>query len=121
MTSPVIGWLSGGPWRHGVAVILIAGWPGRSRMVAEPAARPWALPRSRLAPETVVSTCFARGRNARGPAPTVDSARRDWSGERRQDEVPVDDANERPGRCWLDPARSGPRPYAANEDVHPER
>ena len=40
MTSPATGWLSGGPWRHGVAVTSIGGRPAASSLVVSQAFRP---------------------------------------------------------------------------------
>src|SRR6201999_2424339 len=42
ITSPTIGWLSGGPWRHGVAVTSIGGLASASRTRVPPPARPTA-------------------------------------------------------------------------------
>ena len=69
MTSPTSGWLSGGPWRHGVAVISIVGRPGASSRVV----CPWlgaraSCRRVAFAPEAVVMTTPAAGSSARPAA-----------------------------------------------------
>jgi hypothetical protein len=57
----VIGRLSGGPCRHGVAVISIDGLPGASRTWVAQGSRPTALPPSEAAPTVVVTTVPADG------------------------------------------------------------
>ena len=77
MTSPVISRLAGGPCRHGVAMTSIVGRPGASRRVVGPRRHPIALPPSRFAPDSVVSTTPADGSSAR-PASSRLSAWWSW-------------------------------------------
>src|SRR5215207_3518825 len=60
-----MGRLSGGPWRQGVAVTSMIGFPGASSRVVAHGWRPRALPPSRLAPAAVVRTTPAAGSRAR--------------------------------------------------------
>ena len=64
MTSPTIGRLSGGPWRHGVAVISIVGRPTPSTAWS-PSVEPLGVPPRRAAPDEFVTTTPAEGRSAR--------------------------------------------------------
>ena len=50
ITSPVIGRLNGGPWRHGVTVMSMTGRPGASSRVSVHGSRPTVMPSSRVAP-----------------------------------------------------------------------
>ena len=64
-TSPAIGRLTGGPWRHGVAVTSIGVAPAHRAASSAQGSSPRALPPSRFAPETVVTTTPADGSSAR--------------------------------------------------------
>jgi hypothetical protein len=65
MTSPMSGWLSGGPWRHGVAVISIVGRPGASSRVVCHGSSPRVVPPRRFEPEVVVMTTPPAGSSVR--------------------------------------------------------
>ena len=73
ITSPTIGWLSGGPWRHGVAITSIGDRPGASSRVPSHALRPRAVPPRRFAPAAVVTTTPAPGSSARPAASRLSS------------------------------------------------
>ena len=60
-----MGWLSGGPWRQGVAVTSIAGLPGASSRVVAHGRSPRADSPSRRAPGSVVTMVPTDGSSAR--------------------------------------------------------